>query len=57
MLLQQFMGEKFGRDHLGRPPGHRNRSGADLGRCRLYEERLPLRKMMSLSVGDTLRSN
>src|SRR5271169_4625518 len=55
VLLQMFMGEKFGRDpiwedHLATEIGQ-----ADIAvNAVLYEERLPLRKMMSLSVGDTL---
>ncbi len=54
-LLQMFMGEKFGRDpiwedHLATEIGQAQISVAAV----LYEERLPLRKMMNLSVGDTI---
>ncbi|MGH6683024.1 MAG: flagellar motor switch protein FliM [Pseudolabrys sp.] len=54
-LLQMFMGEKFGRD-----PIWENHLATEIGQAQiavdavLYEARLPLRKMMSLSVGDTL---
>ena len=55
VLLQMFMGEKFGRDpiwedHLATEIGQ-----ADISvNAVLYEERLPLRKMINLNVGDTL---
>ena len=55
VLLQMFMGEKFGRD-----PIWENHLATEIGQAQiavdavLYEARLPLRKMMSLSVGDTL---
>jgi flagellar motor switch protein FliM len=54
-LLQMFMGEKFGRDPIWE--GH---LATEIGQAQidvdavLYEERLPLRKMMALNVGDTL---
>ncbi len=54
-LLQMFMGEKFGRD-----PIWEDHLATEIGQAQisvdavLYEERLPLRKMMSLSVGDTI---
>jgi flagellar motor switch protein FliM len=54
-LLQMFMGEKFGRDPIWE--GH---LATEIGQAQiavdavLYEARLPLRKMMNLSVGDTL---
>jgi flagellar motor switch protein FliM len=54
-LLQMFMGEKFGRDPIWE--GH---LATEIGQAQigvdavLYEARLPLRKMMSLNVGDTL---
>jgi flagellar motor switch protein FliM len=54
-LLQMFMGEKFGRDPIWE--GH---LATEIGQAQidvnavLYEARLPLRKMMSLAVGDTL---
>jgi flagellar motor switch protein FliM len=55
VLLQMFMGEKFGRDpiwegHLATEIGHAEVAVDAV----LYEARLPLRRMMSLSVGDTL---
>ena len=55
VLLQMFMGEKFGRDPIWE--GH---LATEIGEAQigvdavLYEERLPLRQMMSLNVGDTL---
>jgi len=55
VLLQMFMGEKFGRDPIWE--GH---LATEIGQAQiavdavLYEARLPLRKMMNLSVGDTL---
>ena len=54
-LLQMFMGEKFGRDQIWE--GH---LATEIGQAEigvdavLYEEHLPLRRMMSLNVGDTL---
>jgi flagellar motor switch protein FliM len=54
-LLQMFMGEKFGRDPIWE--GH---LATEIGQAQirvdavLYEERLPLRRMMKLNVGDTL---
>ncbi len=54
-LLQMFMGEKFGRDPIWE--GH---LATEIGQAQidvdavLYEQRLPLRKMMALNVGDTL---
>jgi flagellar motor switch protein FliM len=55
VLLQMFMGEKFGRDPIWE--GH---LATEIGQAQigvdavLYEERLPLRQMMGLNVGDTL---
>ena len=55
VLLQMFMGEKFGRDPIWE--GH---LATEIGQAQigvdavLYEASLPLRKMMSLKVGDTL---
>jgi flagellar motor switch protein FliM len=55
VLLQMFMGEKFGRDPIWE--GH---LATEIGQAQigvdavLYEARLPLRRMMSLAVGDTL---
>lgn len=54
-LLQMFMGEKFGRDQIWE--GH---LATEIGQAEvgvdavLYEEHLPLRRMMKLKVGDTL---
>ena len=54
-LLQMFMGEKFGRDQIWE--GH---LATEIGQAEvgvdavLYEEQLPLRRMMKLKVGDTL---
>jgi flagellar motor switch protein FliM len=54
-LLQMFMGEKFGRDPIWE--GH---LATEIGQAQidvdavLYEDRLPLRQMMALQVGDTL---
>jgi len=55
VLLQMFMGEKFGRDpiwegHLATEIGQ-----ADIAvSAVLYEAELPLRRLMALEVGDTL---
>src|SRR5579859_7609163 len=55
VLLQMFMGEKFGRDPIWE--GH---LATEIGLAEiavdavLYEARLPLKKMMKLEVGDTL---
>lgn len=55
VLLQMFMGEKFGRDPIWE--GH---LASEIAQAQisvdavLYEERLPLRQMMALNVGDTL---
>ncbi|MDI3468293.1 MAG: Flagellar motor switch protein FliM [Pseudolabrys sp.] len=55
VLLQMFMGEKFGRDPIWE--GH---LATEIGQAVvpvdavLYEAKLPLRRMMELSVGDTL---
>lgn len=55
VLLQMFMGEKFGRDEIWE--GH---LATEIGQAQigvdavLYEARLPLRQMMNLNVGDTL---
>ena len=55
VLLQMFMGEKFGRDPIWE--GH---LATEIGQAQigvdavLYEARLPLRRMMELNVGDTL---
>jgi flagellar motor switch protein FliM len=55
VLLQMFMGEKFGRD-----PTWEGHLATEIGLAEiavdavLYEARLPLKKMMELDVGDTL---
>ncbi|MGB7259125.1 MAG: flagellar motor switch protein FliM [Pseudolabrys sp.] len=55
VLLQRFMGEKFGRDPIWE--GH---LATEIGQAQigvnavLYEAKLPLKQMMNLSVGDTL---
>ena len=55
VLLQMFMGEKFGRDPIWE--GH---LATEIGQTEiaveavLYEAELPLRQLMSLNVGDTL---
>ena len=55
VLLQMFMGEKFGRDPIWE--GH---LATEIGQAEiaveavLYEAELPLRRLMSLQVGDTL---
>ena len=55
VLLQMFMGEKFGRDPIWE--GH---LATEIGQAEiavdavLYEAKLPLRRMMDLGVGDTL---
>jgi flagellar motor switch protein FliM len=55
VLLQMFMGEKFGRD-----PIWENHLATEIGLAEiavdavLYEAKLPLRQMMKLDVGDTL---
>src|ERR1051326_1888742 len=55
VLLQMFMGEKFGRD-----PTWEGHLATEIGQAEiavdavLYEARLPLKKMMKLDVGDTL---
>jgi flagellar motor switch protein FliM len=55
VLLQMFMGEKFGRD-----PTWEGHLATEIGLAEiavdavLYEARLPLKQMMKLEVGDTL---
>ncbi|HXW27515.1 MAG TPA: flagellar motor switch protein FliM [Xanthobacteraceae bacterium] len=55
VLLQMFMGEKFGRDPIWE--GH---LATEIGQAEiaveavLYEAELPLRRLMALEVGDTL---
>jgi flagellar motor switch protein FliM len=55
LLLQMFMGEKFGRDpiwegHLATEIGHAEVAVDAV----LYEAKLPLKQMLKLKVGDTL---
>src|SRR2546421_10221353 len=58
VLLQMFMGEKFGRDPIWE--GH---LATEIGQAEtaveaiLYEAKLPLRQLMGLGVGDTLTLN
>jgi len=55
VLLQMFMGEKFGRDQIWE-----EHLATEIGQAKvsvdavLYEAQLPLRKVMALKVGDTL---
>src|SRR5215467_3665057 len=55
VLLQMFMGEKFGRD-----PTWEGHLATEIGQAEiaieavLYEAKLPLKQLMSLDVGDTL---
>ena len=55
VLLQMFMGEKFGRDPIWE--GH---LASEIGQAQiavdavLYEAEIPLRQLMSLEIGDTL---
>ncbi len=55
VLLQMFMGEKFGRDPIWE--GH---LATEIGQAEvavdavLYEAKLPLKQMMTLEIGDTL---
>src|SRR4051812_42727782 len=55
VLLQMFMGEKFGRD-----PIWEDHLATEIGQAEiavdavLYEAKLPLRQIMNLNVGDTL---
>jgi flagellar motor switch protein FliM len=55
VLLQMFMGEKFGRD-----PTWEGHLATEIGQAEiaidavLYEARLPLKQLMKLEVGDTL---
>jgi flagellar motor switch protein FliM len=58
LLLQMFMGEKFGRDPIWE--GH---LATEIGQAEiaveavLYEAKLPLKQLMNLDVGDTLTLN
>jgi flagellar motor switch protein FliM len=55
MLLQQFMGEKFGRDNIweGHLATELWRTGMEV-RAVLDEQKAPLHTMLNLKVGDTL---
>jgi flagellar motor switch protein FliM len=55
MLLQQFMGEKFGRDNIweGHLATELWRTGMEV-RAVLDEQKLPLKRILDLKVGDTL---
>jgi len=58
MLLQQFMGEKFGRDNIWE--GHLATELWSTGmqvQAVLDEQRVPLKQVMDLKVGDTLMLN
>ncbi len=55
VLLQMFMGEKFGRDQIWEGHLATEIAQAEIGvEAVLYEAALPLRQMMDLEVGDTL---
>ncbi|HEY9456154.1 MAG TPA: flagellar motor switch protein FliM [Bradyrhizobium sp.] len=55
VLLQMFMGEKFGRDPIWEGHLATEIAQAQIGvDAVLYEARLPLRQIMALNVGDTL---
>jgi flagellar motor switch protein FliM len=55
VLLQMFMGEKFGRDPIWEGHLATEISQAEIGvDAVLYEAKLPLKKMMTLEIGDTL---
>jgi flagellar motor switch protein FliM len=55
VLLQMFMGEKFGRDPIWEGHLATEIAQAEIGvEAVLYEAMLPLRQMMDLEVGDTL---
>ena len=58
MLLQQFMGEKFGRDNIweGHLATELWTTGTEV-RAVLDEQQLPLSKVLDLKVGDTLMLN
>jgi len=55
MLLQNFMGEKFGRDNIweGHLATELWRTGMEV-RAVLDEQKLPLKRILDLKVGDTL---
>ena len=56
VLLQMFMGEKFGRDPIWEGHLATEIARAEVGvEAVLYEAHLPLNQLMALEVGDTLR--
>src|SRR6201986_4179748 len=58
VLLQMFMGEKFGRDPIWEGHLATEISQAEIGvDAVLYESHIPLKQLMSLQVGDTLPLN
>lgn len=55
LLMQSFMGEKLGRDHIWESHLATEMWQADIAiEAVLHETRLPLKKVLSLEVGDTL---
>ncbi|HLH93689.1 MAG TPA: flagellar motor switch protein FliM [Xanthobacteraceae bacterium] len=55
VLLQMFMGEKFGRDPIWEGHLATEIAQAEISvKAVLYEAKLPLRQLMSLKLGDTL---
>ena len=58
VLLQMFVGEKFGRDPIWEGHLASEIATAEISvDAVLYEAKLPLRKLMDLEVGDTLQLN
>jgi len=58
VLLQMFVGEKFGRDPIWESHLASEISQADISvDAVLFESKLPLRQLMNLEVGDTLPLN
>jgi flagellar motor switch protein FliM len=58
VLLQMFMGEKFGRDQIWEGHLATEIGQADIAvEAVLYEAEMPLRQLMALEVGDTLPLN
>src|SRR5690606_5973508 len=55
VLLQMFMGEKFGRDPIWEGHLATEIAQAEIAvKAVLFESEMPLRQLMSLQVGDTL---
>src|SRR5690606_7010700 len=55
VLMQMFVGEKFGRDPIWEGHLATEIAQAEIGvKAVLYEARLPLRQLINLEVGDTL---